>query len=78
MNPSVPNDIMNAQAFECEDGCCETGPLNLGNSVLWHALLPVVFAVDAETFPCRGSPCPASSLLGLTPVHEPDPKLKRI
>lgn len=78
-SPTVPDDIMNTKAFECKNDGCETGPLNLRHCVVWHALLPKVFAIDAETFPCRGSPCPASSLLSLAPVQQQDqPKVKRV
>lgn len=64
----LPDDIMNSQALECEDDSGETGPLDLWNCVLRHALLPELLTIDPEALPGGGSPCPACSLQGLAPT----------
>ena len=51
MGNSVPDDIMNAQALECEYHCGQTCPLDLWNCIFRHALLPEFLIVDPKTFP---------------------------
>lgn len=74
MSISVPYDIMNAQALECEYHCCQTRPLDFGNCIFRHTLLPEFLAVDSKAFPSWGSPSSACSLLSLAPKHRKSPK----
>lgn len=74
MSISVPNDIMNTQALECEYHRCQTRPLDFWNCIFRHTLLPEFLAVDSKAFPGWGSPSSACSLLSLASNHRKSPK----
>lgn len=78
MGITLPNDIMNAQALECEYHCGQTRPLDFWNGIFGHALLPEFFGVDSKAFPSRGSSSSARSLLSLAPNHRKSPQSKSL
>ena len=61
---------MDSEAFESEDDSCKTGPLDLWNCVVQHALVPEFLSVDPEAFPGRGPPGSSCSLFSFTPTPQ--------
>lgn len=70
----VPNDIMHAQALECQYHCSQTCPLDLWNCIFRHALLKEFRSIDSKALPSWGSSSSACSLLSFTPNHRKSPQ----